>query len=332
MGCNQREACLSRPPTSVPARCGEVDRCDLTRSALVDPSVWCGFLQNCVASVRRVILAFLLLFPDAFLANGSVLAEETAEIQVMRTADQVRFGIIRKNSTLTRAPTLLVIAHGIEEMQREPIYTDVARRLAEKGWISVILEPPCHGEDIREGEPSQLQGWRHRLENQEEFVKAFVLRASKVLDHLIQEEITDPDRVAVCGTSRGGFLAFHLAAADPRLKAAAGISPVTRLMALDEFSKTGLRPHAEKLDVANLAAKLANRPLWLSIGNHDLRVNTDDAIKFTRQVVLASVQSDKPAAVIPIELIVAPTAGHSQIDHAHEKLAQWLIDHVTPGN
>ena len=44
--------------------------------------------------------------------------------------------------------------------------------------------------------------------------------------------VTARQRVAVCDTSSGGFLAFHFAAADPRVKAAAGISPVTRLTAL----------------------------------------------------------------------------------------------------
>ena len=68
-----------------------------------------------------------------------------------------------------------------------------------------------------------------------------------------------------------------------------------------------------------------NRAVWLSIGNNDLRVSTDDAILFTRAAVQATVRPDKPDAVIPVELIVAPTPGHSKIDRAHELLATWLV-------
>lgn len=259
--------------------------------------------------------------------SGSAVAEGIREIQIRRTPDNVRYGLIGEvQNGKTPAPTLFVFAHGIEEMQRQPVYTEVCVILATQGWISVVIEPPCHGEDVRTGEPGQLDGWRYRIEHDDDFMSAFTARASAVLDVLIKDGVTDPRRVAVCGTSRGGFLAFHFAAADPRVKAAAGISPVTRLTALREFSTTSQREKAEQLDVARLAPQLGGRAIWLSIGNNDARVNTDDAIDFTREVVRASSQPDKPDAVIPVELLVAPSRGHSKIDQAHEILATWLIN------
>lgn len=256
--------------------------------------------------------------------SSSVIAEEPRQINVRRTSDNVRFGLIGEIGK-TPAPTLLVIAHGIEEMRKQPVYTEVASLLAKQGWISVVIDPPCHGEDVRDGEPAQLDGWRYRLEHEGDFVSAFTAKARAVLDVLIKDGVTDPDRVAVCGTSRGGFLAFHVAASDPRFKAAAAISPVTRLTALREFATTSHREKAEQLDVARLAPKLTGKAFWLSIGNNDARVNTDDAIAFTREVVRATARADKSDAVIPVELLVAPTPGHSKIDQAHELLAVWLI-------
>jgi len=257
--------------------------------------------------------------------GDAATAEGPREIIVRRTPDKVRFGLIGEVGK-TPAPTLIVIAHGIEDMQKQPVYTEVASLLAKQGWISVVIEPPCHGEDVRDGEPAQLDGWRYRLEHEGDFVSAFSAKARAVLDVLIKDGVTDPERVAVCGTSRGGWLAFHLAASDPRIKAAAGISPVTRLTALREFATTRQREKAEQLDVARLAPKLAGRAVWLSIGNNDTRVNTDDAIAFTREVVRATARPDQPDAVIPVELLVAPTPGHSKIDQAHELLAAWLIN------
>jgi hypothetical protein len=65
--------------------------------------------------------------------------------------------------------------------------------------------------------------------------------------------------------------------------------------------------------------------VWLSIGNNDQRVDTDRAIAFTRAIVQASArQSKQPDPTIPVELIVAPSAGHRKIDQAHEMLAAWL--------
>ena len=98
------------------------------------------------------------------LFSGPVAAEETRTIQIRRTPDNVRFGLIGEvDNSKPPSPTLFVFAHGIEEMQRAPVYTQVAEILAKRGWISVVVEPPCHGEDVRPGEPVQLDGWRHRL-------------------------------------------------------------------------------------------------------------------------------------------------------------------------
>ena len=72
--------------------------------------------------------------------------------------------------------------------------------------------------------------------------------------------------------------------------------------------------------------------VWLSIGNNDARVDTDDAISFTRAIVREAARPDRPNAVIPVELLVAPTPGHTKIDRAHELLASWLLDRLPPAN
>ena len=284
-------------------------------------------LANLFLNVKNRIWIFAYMLQLVSTVSG--LAQEARKIDVRRTAGDIRFGLIQRDRNPAPAPTLMIFAHAIEEMQKQPVYTEVAAILAERGWISVVIDPPCHGEDRRDGEPAQLDGWRHRLEQQGEFLAAFTTRASAVLDQLIKDGITDVERVAVCGTSRGGFLAYHFAAADRRIKAAAGISPVTRLTALREFSTTSRRELAEGLNVAQLAPKLADRAIWLSIGNNDARVNTDDAIAFTRAVVQAASQPDNPNKVIPVELLVAPSPGHSKIDQAHELLAAWLVKHIS---
>ena len=76
------------------------------------------------------------------------------------------------------------------------------------------------------------------------------------------------------------------------------------------------------LAVANLAPNLAGRHVWVCIGNRDDRVNTDDAIAFTRKLVAASPARDQ---AVPVELHVMPTVGHRIHDTAHEEVAAWVL-------
>lgn len=181
--------------------------------------------------------------------------EAPPAMQILRTPGGVRFGLFGAKG-LAFAPTLFVFAAGLEDMQKHPNYSEVGRRLARHGFLYVVLDPPCHGEDVKPREPTQLSGWRHRLENGAALIPDFTVRATAVLDYLIKEGYTDPTRVAACGTSRGGFLAYHFAAAEPRVKAVAGFSPVTDLLALREFTGT---KNAEAAQALALEKHVANR-------------------------------------------------------------------------
>jgi len=272
----------------------------------------------------RFLLPALLTPTIALAGNRSGAADEPA-MRVLRTPDQVRFGLIGAKADKP-APTLFVFAHSLETMQKDPIYTEVAKLLTEKGFLGVAVDALCHGEDVRPGEPAELNGWVYRLEREDDFTKSFTAKASAVLDHLIHEGYTDTERIAAYGTSRGGFLAVHFAAADRRVRAVAGISPVTNLLAISEFSATNDREKAKQLSLAHQAPRLAGCAVWLSIGNHDERVSTDDAIDFTRALVReAAAKSNDRNVVIPVELVVAPAAGHTKIDQAHELLATWIV-------
>ena len=121
-------------------------------------------------------------------AVGSVRAESgmTEPIKIMRLANGERFGLIGGHAGHP-APTLFVLAQGLEGMQREPGFSEVGRLLLAHGFMSVILDPPAHGEDVRPGEPKELNAWRMRAEKGEDFIGAFTARARRVLDYLVQE-------------------------------------------------------------------------------------------------------------------------------------------------
>lgn len=148
--------------------------------------------------------------------------------------------------------------------------------------------------------------------------------AARYLDHLVAEGFTDPDRVAVEGVSRGGFCALHFAAAEPRIKAVVGISPVTNPLALKEFA--GVTPaQAAAISLDGVMESLTGRAIWISIGNSDDRVSTDECIGFTRRLVTATRRLQPTLNLIPVHLRVGMSAGHRAPDDAYTAAADFLL-------
>lgn len=267
----------------------------------------------------RLVLAIGIL--TAPLLTLQARGEDVPALKAMQTPQGVAFGVLGDKRTAP-APTLFVFATGFKESLLNPEFNKVGKLLGKEGFICVSLDLPCHGKDVQDGEkPSGLSGWRTRLEKGDKLVSQFTARASEVLDYLIKEGWTDPVRVAACGTSRGGFIALHFTAAEPRVKSVAAFAPVVDLLALREFAGMANPEPAKALALVNQAEKLAGRNIWLCIGNHDERVSTEQAIAFTREVVKASVEQKKPPAV---DLHVTATPGHTIHATAHEEAAVWL--------
>jgi pimeloyl-ACP methyl ester carboxylesterase len=255
------------------------------------------------------------------LEGGSGRAEAPVPpVKVLQTPSGVRFGILG-DKPAKPAPTLFVLATSVEEALKSASFNKVGHLLARDGCLCVALDVPCHGADLKLGEPAGLNGWRARLAKGDDLVGAFTKKSSEVLDYLIKEGYTAADRVAVCGTSRGGFIALHWAAAEPRISSVVGFAPVSDLLVLTEFR--GMEKHAATRSLALIeqAQNLAGRSIWVCIGNNDARVGTDHLIAFTRKLVAISTDAKKPA---PVELHVMPTIGHRVHDTAHDEAAAWI--------
>ncbi len=209
------------------------------------------------------------------------------------------------------APTLLLFAMaGTDTLNTEP-YCRVGRLLHAQGWNIVSLDLPCHGTEHRAGEPAELAGWAARIKAGEDIVVAFRERVNDVLDHLVATGLADCERIAAAGTSRGGFMAFQAAAGNPRIRAVAAFNPVTNLLALREFAGQERNALAKRLALVNAAEALADRAVWITIGNADMRVGTDRAVALARRL---------PRVV----LRVVETPGHSSLPEWHREAAGWI--------
>ncbi len=249
------------------------------------------------------------------------------EMTLLRLPNGERIGLIGAHPGQP-SPTLFVLQGTLDVARADPAYSHVARLLAKHGYMSVLLDAPGHGEDHRPTEPTELNAWRVRLDQGENFVANFNTRARAVLDYLVKERYTDPAQVAACGTSRGGFLAFHLAAAEPRIRCVGGIAPVTDLRALREFKPAQHPEAAEALSLIHVVPQLAGRPAWMCIGNNDGRVSTESAIAFSRALVQAGAAKVKDGETVPVDLVVNSSPGHRSSFHDHEILAEWMLEHM----
>lgn len=248
-------------------------------------------------------------------------ADRTPELNLIETGSGVEYGVWGYASE-SPAPVLINLGNTIEGILGSDYFRQSGNALAELGYLSVSIDIPGHGKQHWEGEPNNLSVWRHRLARGENFVEENNRRLSEVVDHLIETGLADPDRIAICGTSRGGFLALHFAAYDRRIKAVAAYAPVTDLMVLREFEGAENMPLVAKLSVVRLAERLASQAVWIIIGDRDERVGTDESIAVARAITAAVLRRGEPGEV---ELHVLPEPkGHTTPQGAAEMAAVWI--------
>ena len=246
------------------------------------------------------------------------------KVQTLKTPSGVAYGIWGEKPAAP-APTLIILAGTIEGTLGETYYRRAGNILAEQGFLCVSIDLPCHGAQVNVGEPPQLSGWCYRAEHGDDFVAEFSKRLSGVLDDLIAQGYTDPERIAICGTSRGGFMSLQFAAHEPRVRCVAAYSPVTDLAALREFKGAEANAMVQSLDVRQQADKLAGRPVWIIIGDQDERVSTDSAIDLARRITRASL-AQKLTSQVDLHVIAEPR-GHTTPNGAVEGSAAWLLTH-----
>ncbi|OKO69290.1 hypothetical protein AC629_41380 [Bradyrhizobium sp. NAS80.1] len=167
------------------------------------------------------------------------------------------------------------------------------------------VDIPCHGADVRPGEPAGLEGWRYRLDRHEALLNQFLQKCSATLD-----TIAAPTAI-VGGVSRGAFAAMHLSARDPRFQRIVALSPVTDLRKLTEFN--GYTGDVLPLDVD----ALSKRRLLIAMQSQDDRVSTSSAINLVSRIA----DGKRPADV---RLLIEPGDQHTVTEVARSEAVRWV--------
>lgn len=240
------------------------------------------------------------------------------DVKVGCTPGGVEFGI-GDDAPTGPAPTLVSLGSTIEDAFT-PAFAQAATFLGPAGYRHVSIDLPDHGRLASPERPDGLAGWARRVAEGHDFVAEFNARLSEVVDFLIAERLTDRDRIAVCGTSRGGFLALRYAAHDARVACVVGYAPVTDLRELSEFAQVPADAGPLSLD-AHLAG-LAGRPVFVVIGDRDERVGTDAAIRFARRL---SDEAARAGTVSNVALhVLSEPRGHTTPAGGARLAARWI--------
>lgn len=219
------------------------------------------------------------------------------------------------------APTLIVLSGNSTDSLVKANFLKAGETLQPLGYLCVSIDLPCHGEFARKGY-SNLTGWGKLAAEGTDFVAEFNQRLKEVVDHLIEEGMTDLEKIAVTGTSRGGFMAYRYMAFDERVKCAVGYSPVTDLRQLKEFAVARDVPKVDAMSVEAFVGQLVGRPVFLMIGDRDDRVGTDSAIRFMRQLSGAAVKAEVPSENMLV--VKSEPRGHSTPAGTADLATAWI--------
>jgi poly(3-hydroxybutyrate) depolymerase len=268
--------------------------------------------------VPRIPLLQAIVVAVVVLTATAVNARELPKPTIVET-NGLRFGVVRPAAVTRPAPTLIFLSTSLESTFNTT-YGGIPRLAHDAGWIVVSLDVPGHGRDIRgdEFDNAGMYTWRARLAGGENIVETFTRRLSAVVTLLVASGDADASRVFVGGISRGGFMALHAAAADPRIAAVVALAPVTELDVLMEFIGSA---DTSRTDVSQQAAALAGRPVWITIGTHDDRVDTAACLRFAEAVASAAARGGKTSR---LELHVRQAESHTYPSDAEPQAAAWL--------
>ena len=284
--------------------------------------------MNIYREVYRWVMSKLTTFFIVFLIVGfpknSIGQDGGFTIHLENTTSGVEFGVWGEYSKNLPKPILFILASTIQETLGNAYFRQCGTRLVnENGWLCVSLDLPYHGKMVKKDIPPGLAGWASAAKNGKDFVNENNMRMREVLGYLIEKGYADTNQIVVCGTSRGGYLAFQFAAFESKVKAVAAFAPVTDLSALREFYGIDKKNIPPFFNLDSKIGSLAGKSVWVVIGDRDDRVDTDKAIQFARKISRYSTASN-------VELnVMVEQKGHTTPKGSVDRAVSWILENIS---
>ncbi|MAE61253.1 MAG: hypothetical protein CMJ49_07835 [Planctomycetaceae bacterium] len=177
------------------------------------------------------------------------------------------------------------------------------------GHYVITFDLPHHGERVGEYGESTLAWGKAYLAGDDPF-EQFIADGKAALDACIERGIGTNGKIVSYGVSRAGYCLLRLAASDPRVRAVAGLSPVTDWAVPEEFTRSCPQTHTWPLRIDRWVEALADRYVYLSIGAQDDVVGTEACVRFAMKLNQQQRRA-LPADMLLNQLHVVNSPGHS---------------------
>jgi predicted esterase len=210
---------------------------------------------------------------------------------------------------------------------RRPSFADkdgfsiVPETLLGCGHAVVSFDLPNHGDQV-DAHGEGLAGMAAAAPAGRDVFTDIQETGKAVIDWALAQDWARSRVVLAHGISRGGLAALHVMAADPRVVACAIHAPVTYLPALREFASLADNPIVKRASADALVERLADRPVFMAMGESDPRVSAEHAFAFMARL------SARGGGEDPCEVYCGPGVSHGETfdwEPAYEAAAAFLL-------
>ena len=226
---------------------------------------------------------------------------------------------------LAAAPELvLVFSGGRKQSITDSPYAEAAEAFVAAGHRAVSFDLPWHADRTAPGESGGIESMCKTLMAGQDPFEMFVQDGIECITECVGRGLAPQGRVFVIGTSRGGYCALRLAAAEPRVHAAAAIAPVTDWRFLQEFAHVREDPVVAATALEHWADDFAGRPVYVVIGNADRRVATSPCARFIARVLEIEAERGSRQSAVNFH-ITDDSSGHSVNPTARARAVRFLL-------
>lgn len=163
---------------------------------------------------------------------------------------------------------------------------------------------PGHGGDLPK--EKALEFWATKIKSNicplSHFFEETIAAIEELKPYFLQEKI------AVCGLSRGGFVALHIASRLSYIKKILAFAPLIQPEHIKEFQDLKNHPLVKNLSLDPIMNDLLDKNIRFYIGNRDLRVGTLHSFRFITH--LANLAYEKRIKYGSFEMNIKTSIGY----------------------
>lgn len=229
------------------------------------------------------------------------------------------------DKTKKPVPAILYVC-GHAENQKE-FYQEYPRKYAQLGFVCLLIETIQLGEVRGEHHGCYNKGLFNWYSRGYTPAGVELWNAIRALDLLVSRPEVDPERLGVTGTSGGGAQTWFIAAADPRVRAAAASAGATTLKAhlltrsVDHHCDCMVPINTFCRDFSDIGALIAPRPLLIVQNDRD-PLNQIEGVR----ELYSSIRKIYELYGLPKDINLAEAqGGHASVPISREKTFSFFL-------